>query len=62
MFAPKYFMTDPDDCQRQAGLLRQPILHQGIQQPNFGLNLNPEHINAPREQKYLLTGTRIVNI
>ena len=37
-------MTDPDDCERQARLLRQPILHQGIQQHNFGPNLSPEHL------------------
>jgi hypothetical protein len=48
-------MTDPDHRRSQARLRRQPILPQGIEQPNFGHDLAaqipevhiPEHINAP---------------
>ena len=50
-------MTDPDDRHSQARQHRQPFFPQGIDQPNFGLNLAaeipevhiPEHITAPRQ-------------
>ena len=42
-------MTDPDDCHSQAKLLRQPVLPQGIEQTNFGLNLvNTSSISSRR--------------
>ena len=49
--------TDPDDCQEWARLLRQPVLPEVIEQPNFGVDLAaqipqvniPENINAPRQ-------------